>query len=126
MARPPHPGPTERELTLLKLLWEHGPLTVKDIQQHFPKKPKPAYTSLQTNLQGMLEKGYVGSSNKEKAHVYRAVLSREKIERETVNDVMKRIFDGSALKLITTALSTNQASAEEIAALQKLLDEKKS
>jgi BlaI family transcriptional regulator, penicillinase repressor len=126
MARPSHPGPTERELTLLKLLWKHGPLTVKDIHKLFSKKPKPAYTSLQTNLQGMLEKGYVATNTSERAHIYKAVLSREKIERETVSDVLERVFDGSALRLITTAFIQGKASKEEIDALQALINAKES
>ncbi len=125
MARPSHPGPTERELTLLKLLWEHGPLTVKDIHKLFPKKPKPAYTSLQTNLQGMLEKDYVAINAKDKAHVYKAILTRAKIEKETISHVLQGVFDGSALRLITTALSSSKATPEEIAALQVLIEERK-
>ena len=124
MARPSHPGPTERELTLLKLLWKHGPMTVKGIYQVFPKKPKPAYTSLQTNLQGMLGKGYVAINTKDKAHLYKAVLTREKIERETIHHVLQGVFDGSALRLITTALSNTKATPEEIEALQALIDAK--
>lgn len=125
MARPPHPGPTERELTLLKLLWEHGPLTVKEIHILFPKKPKPAYTSLQTNLQGMLEKGYVATNTRDKAHVYKALLNREKIEKESIHHLLQGVFDGSAIRLITTALSSSKATPEEIAALQALIDERK-
>lgn len=124
MARPPHPGPTERELLLLKLLWAHGPMTVREIHEAFPKKTKPAYTSLQTNLQGMLEKGYIASDTKDRAHVYKAVLTREKIERETVKDVLERVFDGSALRLITTALSNSQASPEEIKTVQALIEKR--
>jgi BlaI family transcriptional regulator, penicillinase repressor len=124
MARPPQPGPTKRELLLLKLLWEHGPLTVREIHQLFPSRSKPAYTSLQTNLQGMLEKAYIASNTKDRAHVYKAVLTREKIERETIKDVLERVFDGSALRLITTALTNSKASPEEIEKLQALIEER--
>ena len=51
MARPPHPGPTERELTLFKILWNLGPSTVRRIREAFPAQRRPAHTSVQTNLQ---------------------------------------------------------------------------
>ena len=122
MARPPHPGPTERELLLLKLLWEHGPSTVRDLRKRFPHLPKPAYTSLQTNLQGMLEKDYVSRTSEGKAHVYKAVLSREEVEREVVDDLLGRVFDGSALRLISTALTSENVTPEELDRLQTLIE----
>ncbi len=121
MGRPPQPGPTERELLLLKLLWEGGPSTVRDLRKRFPHLPKPAYTSLQTNLQGMLEKGYVSRTSEGKAHVYHAALSREEVEREVVDDLLGRVFDGSALRLISTALTSERVTPEEADALEALI-----
>lgn len=123
MARPPHPGPTDRELTLLKLLWQHGPSTVRQLHQVFPNRPKPAYTSLQTNLQGMLDKGYLTSQTDQHAHIYAATLTQADVERRAVHDLIRRVFDGSALRLFTTALNSEQASPEELRRLQMLLDE---
>ena len=122
MARPPHPGPTERELLLLKLLWEHGPATVRELRKRFPHLPKPAYTSLQTNLQGMFDKGYLSRVSEGKAHLYKAERSREEVEREVIDDVLGRVFDGSALRLISTALTSEGVTPEELEALQALID----
>lgn len=123
MARPPHPGPTERELLLLKILWQQGPSTIKRIRNAFPYTPKPAHTSLQTNLQGMLDKGYVTRDDREYAHLYAAAVKQEEVERNAIQDVLRRVFDGNALRLMTTALMTEQASPEEIQQLQALIDQ---
>lgn len=124
MARPSTPGPTPRELTLLKILWEHGPSTVREIHKRFPKRPKPAYTSLQTNLQTMFEKELVLRETVDRAHVYAAAITRDSIEREVVEDLVSRVFDGSALRLIATALTTDEPSADELQRLQALIEEK--
>ncbi|MVN89457.1 BlaI/MecI/CopY family transcriptional regulator [Deinococcus sp. HMF7620] len=125
MARPPHNGPTDRELTLLKLLWRDGPSTVKHLHSVFPLRPKPAYTSLQTNLQGMLEKRYVTRQADQQAHIYAPALSQAEVERGAVHDLIRRVFDGSALRLFTTALTDEQASAEELSQLQALLNDRR-
>lgn len=124
MARPPQPGPTERELTLLKILWQRGPSTIRQILSAFPHAPKPAHTSIQTNLQGMLDKGYVTRQTDEHSHIYTATLAREDVEQHVVRDLIRRVFDGSAARLISTALTEEGASAEEVARLQALLDER--
>ena len=125
MARPPHPGPTERELLLLQLLWKHGPSPIRELLDAFPDTPKPAYTSLQTNLQGMLEKGYVARDEKNRTHVYRAHLTQAEVERDAVQDLVSRVFGGSALRLVATALAPETTSEAEIVRLQALLDQRK-
>ena len=125
MARPPHPGPTERELTLLKILWGRGPSTIKQILAAFPHTPKPAHPSIQTNLQGMLDKGYVTRhvEAEQPAHLYAAAVSQESVEQNAVNHLIRHVFGGSALRLMTAALTGQGASAEELERLQALLDE---
>ena len=125
MARPPHPGPTERELTLLKILWGRGPSTIRQVLADFPHTPKPAHPSIQTNLQGMLDKGYVTRQvdAEQPAHLYAAAISQAEVERDAVGHLIRHVFDGSALRLMTTALTAQGASAEELERLQALLDE---
>lgn len=126
MARPPHPGPTERELTLLKILWQRGPSTIRHLLAAFPHTPKPAHTSIQTNLQGMLDKGYVTRQvdPEQPGHLYAAAISQAAVEQGAVQHLIRHVFDGSALRLLTTALTDGEASAEELAHLQALLDER--
>ena len=124
MARPTTPGPTPRELLLLKLLWEHGPSTVREIHKRFPERPKPAYTSLLTNLQTMFDKELVTRETADRAHIYSAAIARESIERDIVEDLVSRVFDGSSLRLIATALTSDAPSAEELERLQLLIEER--
>lgn len=123
MARPASVHPTPREIHLLGLLWANGPATVRDLHERFGRRPKPAYTSLQTNLNAMLQKGLVERSLQDRSHVYTAAVSREQIERQVMADVVQRIFDGDTVRLVATALITKGADEQELDRLQALIDE---
>ena len=124
MARPRNPHPTQRELQLLKLLWAHGPSSVRELHERFPVEPKPAYTSLQTNLQAMFEKELITRELDGRTHIYAAAVNREEVEQCVVEDVVNRVFDGNALRLITTALTSEAATPEEVERLQRLIEGK--
>jgi BlaI family transcriptional regulator, penicillinase repressor len=124
MARPIQRGPTERELELLKLLWEYGPKSVSEIRTLFPKMPKPAHNSLLTNLQAMLEKGLVKRDEEKRSHIYSAAVKREEVESNVIKDLVTRLFDGSALRLVTTALTNEKVSQKEMKRLQALIEKR--
>ena len=124
MARPRSPHPTQRELQLLKLFWTHGPSSVRELHERFPIEPKPAYTSLQTNLQAMFEKELITRELYGRTHIYAAAVSREEVEQGVVEDMVNRVFDGNALRLITTALTSEAATPAEVERLQRLIEER--
>jgi predicted transcriptional regulator len=73
----------------------------------------------------MLDKGLVTRDESERTHIYRAKSSQDKTQRQLVNDLLHRAFGGSAQKLVMQALSSNKASKEELAEIQKLIDSMK-
>ncbi len=123
MARPKTAGPTERELEILQVLWERGPSTVRDVFEVLDQKSKTAYNSVLTIMLTMLEKGYATRDASEKSHVYRATYSKDQIEEKLVATFMDGVFGGSAIRLVTRALSVKGASREESVKIQELLRE---
>ena len=123
MARPKTAGPTERELEILGVLWELGPSSVRDIFEMLDRKRKTAYNSVLTILLTMLEKGYVGRDESQKSHIYRASYSKTQIEETLVKTFMDGMFGGSAMRLVTRALSVKGASREESEKIRALLEE---
>ena len=125
MARPKTAGPTDtdRELEILQVLWERGPSTIRDIFEVLDRKSKTAYNSVLTILLIMLEKGYVERNASEKSHVYRATYSKSHMEETLVKTFMDGVFGGSAMRLVTRALSVKGASREESTKIQELLRE---
>jgi len=123
MARPKSKGPTEGELAILRVLWDRGASTVRDVHDALKKKNDTGYTTTLKQLQLMAEKGLVERDESRRSHLYEARLREEKAQRQIVLRMLDHAFGGSAQKLVMQALSAKRATAEELAQVRKLLDE---
>lgn len=121
-SRPPRP--TDAELAILRVLWERGPSTVRQVHASLRAARATGYTTVLKLLQIMAEKGLVDRDDTDRTHVYTARLSEERTQRQLLQDLLDRAFGGSALKLVMQALSTKRASPEELAQIRQLLDER--
>ena len=117
------PRPTDAELEILKVLWRRGPSTVREVFEELSEVRGTGYTTVLKLMQIMSEKGLVSRDETERAHVYSARLPEEQTQRQLVGDLLQRVFDGSATKLVMQALSSKKASDEELAEIKKMLDE---
>ncbi|MEW6157123.1 MAG: BlaI/MecI/CopY family transcriptional regulator [Verrucomicrobiota bacterium] len=115
------PRPTEAELAILRVLWQHGPSTVRQVHEALERDT--GYTTVLKLLQIMTEKGLVTRDDAERSHVYSARLAQEETQRQLLTDLLDRAFAGSAQKLVLQALSMKKASAGELAEIRRLLDE---
>lgn len=116
------PRPTQAELSLLRVLWDRGPSTVRQVWDGLPEADRPGYTTVLKLLQIMTGKGLVERDDSERAHVYRAASSQSDTQRQLVGDLMDRVFKGSPARLVMQALSSRPASPRELAEIRKLLD----
>ena len=114
--------PTDAEFDVLRVLWDHGPGTVKEIHERLPGTPHRGYTTVLKILQIMSEKGLVDRDESQRAHVYRVALSMEQTQQNLLSHLMDKVFDNSAGNLVMRALSTKKASKAELAEIRKLLD----
>ena len=123
------PKPTEAELSILRVLWERGPSTVREvheaIQRSRPSGQTTGYTTVLKLLQIMTEKGLVTRDERTRSHVYRARLSEDTTQRQLVTDLLDRAFGGSAARLVMQALDLSPASAEELKEIRRLIDERR-
>ncbi|MEO8429924.1 MAG: BlaI/MecI/CopY family transcriptional regulator [Acidobacteriota bacterium] len=117
------PRPTDAELEILRVLWDTGPATVREVLEALASRRPMGYTTVLKLLQIMTEKGLVLRNEEERAHVYRAGRERHETERQLVGDLLDRAFGGSASRLAMHALATKPSSAAEIAAIRRMLDE---
>jgi BlaI family transcriptional regulator, penicillinase repressor len=115
--------PTASELEILRVLWERGPSTVREVHETLSEKRPMGYTSVLKLLQIMTAKGTVCRNEDQRAHVYEACLPAEKTKRQLASDVLQRVFQGSASELMLHALAGRRTSREEIEELRRLLDE---
>lgn len=117
------PKPTEAELAILRVLWERGPSTVRDVTQALQDERGTGYTTALKLMQIMTEKGLVLRDDSQRTHVYRAVAPAEQTQKQLVVDLVERAFGGAAQKLVLQALSGRTASREDLAEIRQLLDE---
>jgi BlaI family transcriptional regulator, penicillinase repressor len=122
MPRSTAPRPTDAELAILRILWDRGPSTVRQVHEILGRERPAAYTTALKLLQIMIEKGLVERDERDRTHVYRAKLSEETTQRQLVRDLVDRAFGGSSMKLVRQALATRRASAEELRDIRKAID----
>jgi predicted transcriptional regulator len=116
------PRPTDAELAILRVLWQRGPATVKEVHAELARRAPTVYTTTLKLLQIMTEKGLVERDEEQRAHLYRTRLREEQTQTQLVGDLLDRAFDGSAGRLVLRALSSRPATAEELAEIRELLD----
>jgi predicted transcriptional regulator len=122
MARHKTPGPTDRELAILRVLWERGPSTVRQVNEAISADRTTGYTTTLKLMQIMTEKGLVVRDESDRTHVYKANVAEEQTQRQLVGDLMDRAFGGSARKLVMQALAAKKVSGGELAKVKQLLD----
>lgn len=116
------PKPTDAELSILRVLWQRGTATVREIHDSLNQQKPMGYTTVLKLLQIMTEKGLVVRNEAERAHVYQATQSQDVAQNRLVGDLVEKLFDGSAQKLVLHALSNRKASTAEMQEIRRLLD----
>jgi predicted transcriptional regulator len=116
---PDAPLPTDAELAILRVLWAHGPSTVRDVQEQLDTDQ--GYTTVLKHLQLMLDKDLVTRDESGRAHVYAPAVAEADTQRRLVDDLLDRAFGGSAQQLVMRALSTEDVSRDELNQIRDLL-----
>lgn len=114
--------PTESELEILRVLWERGEATVRDVHEELSKTKDAGYTTTLKLMQIMHEKGMVKRDESSKTHKYTPLISREKTQKQFVGKMIDTLFQGSSSQLVMQALGNHKASKEELDEIQKLID----
>jgi len=114
------PRPTDVELSILRVLWDTGPATVKQVHQVLSAERELTYTGVLRMLQVMFEKGLVTRDESERSHVYCPAHPKDTMQNGLVADLMDRAFAGSAKELVLAALQSGSVSAKERAEIWAL------
>jgi predicted transcriptional regulator len=113
--------PTDAELTILRVIWQRGPSTVKDVHKVLEATKRTGYTTVLKFMQIMAEKGLLSRDESSFAHVYQAQIPQEQTERTLVADLLERAFEGSTSRLVMRALAAKKATPEELSEIRKIL-----
>ena len=104
------PRPTDAELAILRVLWDRGACTVRQVQEQLACDRPTGYTTVLKLLQIMTTKGLVSRDESHRTHVYEPALPAQQTQRQLVGDLLDRAFGGSARKLVMQALAARPAS----------------
>jgi predicted transcriptional regulator len=117
--------PTDVELSILRVLWQQGRGTVREVLHRFneSRQPEAGYTTILKMLQIMMEKGLVERDDSQRPQVYSARLSQEQTQRQLVTDLLDKAFGGSAKQLVMQALTTKKTPESELLRIEQILDE---
>ncbi|HVX13010.1 MAG TPA: BlaI/MecI/CopY family transcriptional regulator [Pirellulales bacterium] len=123
MARRPQETPTEAELEILKVLWERGPSTGREVADILFAQRKRAYTSVMSVLNIMANKGQVIRKPQGRTFVYSAKRPREKTLGKMVGSLLGSAFEGSAASLVSQLLDQSKPTSEELDNIRKVIEE---
>lgn len=131
--------PTAAELEILNVIWEHGPSTVRFVNDQLNREKSPmgqgpkgtpphrgwqgvGYTTTLKIMQIMAEKGLLKRDESQRSHLYGAAAPQARVQKQLLDRLLEQAFGGSALKLVMQALGGHKATPEEISRIRELLD----
>jgi predicted transcriptional regulator len=114
-------SPTEREMEILKILWEMGEASVRQVFDVMRAREEIAQNTVQTFLRIMADKGLVSHKVEGRTFIYKPNYSREK----SVSRFIDRVFDGNVDELVMNALNVKKLSSQELDSLEKMIAEAK-
>jgi predicted transcriptional regulator len=109
---------TERQFQVLRVLWEHGPLTVRELMEHLPRGERQPYTTVLGLLQNMEKSRLIDHQKEGLTHRYRPVVSRREATGSLVSDFVARFFHGSAEQLILGLVDAQALGPDELRAIE--------
>ena len=126
MPRRRSPQPTEVELAILRVLWDRGPSTVREVHAVLRAQRERQDTGYSTTLkmmQVMTDKGLLKRDESRRPQVYRPAVAEDETQRRMVDDLVRRVFGGSARKLVLRAVESEHVTPDELAEIRKLLEQ---
>ncbi len=115
---------TDLELDVMNIVWKYWGVTVRQIVEELKAFRPLAYTTVQTVLTILTQKGFVEYTPRGRAYVYRAIVQSEGIREETVNAVVDKLFEGSHQSLMLHLIGSDSLTSDEATELRRLLDRK--
>jgi predicted transcriptional regulator len=109
------------ELQIMQILWDRGPVCIRDVQEAFPEEDRPSYTTIQTTVYRLENKKAVRRVRKiSNAHLFEAVLSKDAVHRRLIDDVLS-LFGGRPQPVMAHLVETGRLTLEDVKEAEKVL-----
>ena len=120
-AKPPRP--TDSEVSILAVLWERGPSTVRQVFEAMSSRQEVGYTTVLKFMQIMTDKGLLERDTSIRPQIFRPAETQAKVQGDLVGDLLDRVFGGSTESLVLRALANRRSDPQELEAIRRYLDE---
>ena len=117
------PPLSKGEMEVARALWEHGPATVRAIHEAIPSDRTMDFATVQTYLRRLETKGYASSRLDGRTRIYAARTKPRTVIRETVDDLVERLFGGEAMPLVRHLIEERGMDREQLAELRALIEQ---
>jgi BlaI family penicillinase repressor len=119
----PLPKLSKLELHIMQALWDRGALSIREIQEAFPGRDRPAYTTVQTTVYRMEAKKAVRRVKKiSNAHIFEAVVSRHAAQRRLIDDLLG-LFGGRTQPVMAHLIESGKLTLDDVRAAEKALQD---
>ena len=119
----PQPKLSKLELQIMQVLWERGALSIREIQEGFPEKDRPAYTTIQTTVYRLETKKAVQRVKKiSNAHIFEATVSRQSAQRRLIDDLLG-LFGGRSQPVMAHLIEAGKLTMADVKEAERLLKE---
>jgi len=109
------------ELRIMEALWQHGPASVREVQETFPEATRPAYTTVQTTMYRLETKHAIRRVRKiSNAHIFEAVVSRTAAHRRLIDDLLS-VFGGRSQPVMAHLIEAGKLTLEDLREAEKTL-----
>ena len=113
--------PTESEIEVLNILWEHGPQSVRFVNEKLNKQREVGYTTSLKIMQLMVEKELLSRDTSSRTHIYKAIVNEQKTQGQLLKKFVDTAFRGSSMKMVMQALGDHKPSQEELDEIKDLI-----
>lgn len=114
--------PSDSELEIMQVLWEKGPLTVREVNDRLNSQRKVGYTTTLKIMQIMTDKKMLTRDTGQRSHIYTAAVQPEEIQSNILDHVVRTAFRGKTSSMVLRALGQHHASPEELEEIRVLID----
>ena len=131
MVRKPNTRPavsslTPTELEMMSVIWSIGPCTVQQVLETLAPQRELAYSSVSTIVRILEQKGYVRSSRQGRGHLYRAAVTKQAYQAQTLGRLLSQVFDDSPALVVQQLLDARELSEDELREIRALVRGKQS
>lgn len=123
--KPKRTVPTDQELEILKVIWQRGEATVREVYRDLAAQRKIAYTTVLTMMGILEQKGHLKKTAGERAYIYRPTKPQQQVVRSMVREFVHRVFNGSARPLLVHLLEDPHTDPNELREMEKLFKERR-